>query len=301
MRLPHLTLIPLLAVVAPAAAEVDPVCALKAAASLAGESRVDASKYASMEALVAEVLASDRFVEVFSGFVNARFNRGASMTAEEDAVYYVVRHVLSGRLPWSQVYVGEFGWSGPGGYPKIDPDPAGVGYFTAPAWVNRYAGNDLDGYMLFAAYRVIQNTTGIVLIPSPFNADANSNLVGRARPECRSCHLDSPLALDALARFFPRRNGFGARMTLTPPENTPARLAGKDVASLREALNALLKTDDYLFWTCRMIYEFAYGRAESTCEALAFDRCTATLARTDDIRAAITEVVLDQGFCGAQP
>lgn len=283
---------------ASAAAQLDPVCGLKAAAVLSGDSGPPLDSHATLRSLVTELLAQDHFIETFSTFVNSRFNRGLAMIAEEDAVYYVVRHVLSNRLPWTQVYLGEFGWSGPGGYPKIDPDPQGIGYFTAPAWIRRYAGNDRDGYMLFAAYRVVSNTTGIVLVPSPFNADASSDLAGRARMPCRSCHLEGPIALDAIARFFPRRSGFGAQMTFTPPENTPARIAGKDVQSLREVLRALLQTDDYHFSTCRMIFEFAYGRPESTCEAAVFDRCVDTLTATDDIRAAITSVVDDPAFCG---
>lgn len=279
-------------------AQVDPVCGLKAAAVLGGDSNPHLEQHASLRSVIDAQLASDHFVETFAAFVNTRFNRGLAMTAEEDAVYYVVRHVLSNRLPWSQVYLGEFGWSGPTGYPKIDPDPAGVGYFTAPSWIRRYAGNDLDGYMLFAAYRVIHNTTGVVLVPSPFNADANSNLAGRQRPECRGCHLDSAVPLDPVARFFPRRSGFGDRMVLTPAENTPAQIAGRPVASLRELLQVLLATDDYRFFTCRMVFEYTYGRPESTCEALVFDRCVDALVATDDIRAAITAVVDDPAFCG---
>lgn len=291
----------LVSLTAPAHAQLDPTCALKAAAALGGEPSPKLAMHGSLGSLVEELLASPHFVETFASFVNSRFNRGASMTAEEDAVYYTVRHVLTERLPWSQVYLGEFGWSGPGGYPKLIADAAGVGYFTAPEWVRRYSGNDLDGAMLFAAYRVVQNTTGLVLVPSPFNADASSGAVGRERPACRSCHLEGPVALDRIAAFFPKRQGFGSRMTLTPPTNPTATLAGREVRSLRELVAALLDTDDHRFWMCRLVFEYAYGRPESTCEAPVFDRCVDALVRTDDIRAAIASVVDDAAFCGRSP
>lgn len=278
---------------------VDPVCGQRIAAALSGDPRADVAQ--PQNALVRGQLASEKFVELFARFVNTRFNRGLAMSAEEDAVYFTVRHVLTNNLPWSQIYLGEFGWEGPGGYPRIKPDPAGVGYFTAPQWVSRYAGNDLDGYMLFAAYRLVQNTTGIVLVPSPFNADENSNVAGRERGGCRYCHLDSPLALDRIARFFPTRTGFGARMVLTPPANTPAQLAGNHtVSNLRELLGVMLQTDDYRFWTCRTVFEFAYGRPESACEAEVFDRCVDALVATDDIREAVAAVVEDPTFCAVE-
>lgn len=287
----------LLGAAGPAAAAIDDACALKTAAVLTGDP-IPNLEHEDMAAFVAEQLASNKFVELFSAFVNTRFNRGLAMSAEEDAVFYVVRHVLENDLPWTDLYLGNWGWAGPGGYPQVIDDPNGVGYFTAPAWVRRYAGNDLDGYMLFAAYRVVQNTTGIVLVPSPFNANADSNFEGRQRNECRHCHIDSAVALDKIARFFPRRTGFGTNMVLTPPENGAQELLnGRTVHDLRELLGALLETDDYKFWTCRLVFEYTYGRAESACEAPLFDQCVATLEATNDIRQAVATVVGDPSFC----
>lgn len=280
-----------------ALSEVDVRCGLKVAAALTAEPNPDLAA-ADLRALVDEQLQSPHFALLFASFVNTRFNRGLSMRAEEDAVFYVVRHVLENQLPWSQVYLGEYGWTGPQGYPEIVADPNGVGYFTAPGWVRRYAGNDLDGYMLFAAYRVVQNTTGIVLVPSPFNADQSSDFEGRQRPECSSCHLESPVALDKIARFFPRRTGFGNQMTLTPPENGPQELLnGQTFNDLKQLVAGLLETDDYRFWTCRLVFEYLYNRPESACEALVFDQCVAALEETDDIRDAIVAVATDPSFC----
>lgn len=282
---------------APAAAELDYACAVKAAAVLTGDPLANL-EHEEMAAFVDEQLESEKFHYLFAAFVNTRFNRGFGMRPEEDAVYFVVRHVLANQLPWSDLYLGAYGWAGPYGYPEVIEDPNGVGYFTAPPWVQRYSGNDLDGKMLFAAYRVVQNTTGIVLVPSPFNANADSNLLGREREDCRYCHFDSPLALDKIARFFPTRSGFGEQMTLTPAENpTQELLNGRTVSNLRELLGALLQTDDYKFWTCRMVFEYTYGRPESACEATVFDQCVAALEETDDITRAIAAVVADPSYC----
>lgn len=255
----------LVARAAPARAQLDPRCGLKVGAAISADPSPNLA-HESMAALVEEQLQSPEFIALFASFINTRFNRGLSMSAEEDAVFYVVSHVLENDLPWSDVYLGAWAWGGPSGYPQLTDDPSGISYFTAPGWVRRYAGNDIDGAMLFAAYRVVQNTTGIVLVPSPFNADQNSDYEGRQRQPCASCHLESALALDKIAAFFPTREGFGNAMVLTPPANTEQELLnGRSYTNLRELLGGLLQTDDYRFWTCRLVFEYTYGRPESAC------------------------------------
>jgi hypothetical protein len=247
------------------------------------------------------LLASENFVKGFAGFINARFNRTQGEKDSQEAVYFAVRHVLANNLPWRDVFAGRFGWVHPN-LTEIVEDPTGVGYFTNLAWQTRYAGNDVDGFMLIAAYRIVQNMTGKVLVPSPFNGDASANVVGRSNEPCRSCHFDSPFALDKIARLLPMRRGAGARVELLPPQGGPVEiLDGASYNDLRSAVERLIDSDDHRFWTCRTVFEFLYGRPEYACESLVFDACVDAYTARGDIRDAIRAVVLDESFCGATP
>lgn len=250
---------------------------------------------------VPEFLESPRFGDRWAAFLNSRFNAQPGLTAEEDVMTAVVRYVLDNHKPWREVYVGRFVMSGPSGYPKITEDPTKPphGFFGLPAWQKRYAGNELDGVPLQAAFRILRATIGLELVPSPLNATGDSTLVGRARPECRSCHFTSPYALDHVAGLLPwYRKGIGGRLTIEPRTPTPATLFdGRQVQSLDELLALAVESDAFHFWTCRLAFEFAVGRAETGCEAPVFDACVDALRQTGDLRAGLAAIMQDPSYC----
>lgn len=253
------------------------------------------------EGLVESLLQSPDFVKGFAGFINARFNPVMGDRPYDDAVYYAAKYVLENGRPWHEIYTGRFGWVGPN-YTQFLEDPAGLGYLGSPAWQKRYAGNDHDGFMLIAAYRLLHNLTGIVLVPSPFNGEDSATVEGRSAQPCRQCHFDSPFALDKIAQLLPKRQGNGNRVQLLPPVGGSVELLdGRSYSDLRQVVERLIDSDDHRFWTCRTVFEFVYGRPENACEAPVFDACVDAYLARGDIRDALRAVVLDPGFCEAQP
>ncbi|MFZ5438465.1 MAG: hypothetical protein ACOZQL_00585 [Myxococcota bacterium] len=250
---------------------------------------------------VPEFLESPGFSDRWAAFLNSRFNAQPGLTGEDDVMTFVVRYVLDHHKPWRDVYVGRFAVSGPSGYPKITEDPTRppYGFFGLRPWLVRYAGNDTEGRMLQAAYRILRATIGLELVPSPQNAAGDSTLTGRARPECRSCHFDSPYALDHVAGLLPwYRKGIGSRMTLEAQAPTPAPLFdGRQVHSLEELLAIAVDSDAFHFWSCRLAFEFAVGRPETGCEAPVFDACVDALRQTGDLRAALAAILQHPSYC----
>ena len=83
----------------------------------------------------------------------------------------------------------------------VAPDPEGLGYFRSDAWMRRYAGNEEDGYRLSAAYRILQNTTGLELT-------ATTNVAGRRPHGDRAAGRRLPrLPLRELVRARQGREG----------------------------------------------------------------------------------------------
>jgi hypothetical protein len=250
---------------------------------------------------VPEFLVQSGFRSRWAAFLNSRFNAQPGLNAEEDVMTAVVDYVLANNRPWKDVFVGRFTMSGPSGYPKIADDPMAPphGFFGLKSWQRRYAGNEENGVMLQAAYRILRATIGIELTPSPQNATGDATLTGRQRAECRSCHFDSPYALDRVAAVLPwRRMGVGARATIEPQAPTAQVLFdGRTVQSLDELLAVIVESDAFYFWSCRLAFEFAVGRAETGCEAKVFDACVDALKATGDIRAGIAAIMTDPMYC----
>ncbi len=253
------------------------------------------------QARVPEFMRRPEFTERWASFLNSRFNAQPGLSAEEDLVIPVVRFVLENDRPWKDVFVGRFSTTGPGGYPRISdaPEQPPYGVFGLPPWLRRYAGNASDGKMLQAAYRILKATVGMQLVPSPQNASGDASLIGRQRAECRSCHFDSPYALDHVAALLPwYRKGQGERATVEAQVPTPHQLFGdRTVGSLDELLTLAVESDAFLFWNCRLAFEFAVGRPESGCEAPVFDACVDTLRQTQDIRQALAVIMQAPSYC----
>lgn len=250
---------------------------------------------------VPEFLEQPGFANRWGAFLNSRFNAQPGLSAEEDVMVAVVRFVLENHRPWKDVFVGRFSLTGPGGYPKVldDPTRPPYGFFGLAPWLTRYAGNASDGRMLQASYRILRAVVGLELVPSPQNASGDASLMGRQRPECRSCHFDSPYALDHVAAVLPwYRKGLGSRATVEAQVPTPQVLfGGRQVQSLEELLTIAVESDAFHFWSCRLAFEFAVGRPETGCEAPIFDACVDALKQTQDIRAGLAAIMQHPSYC----
>lgn len=243
-------------------------------------------------------LASDRFVERFAGFVNSKWQRAFSPQTEGNVPYYVARHVLTQRRPWKDVFLGKFDVTVFEGRATLTESANGLGYFRTKDWLAQHAGNEADGYKLFTAYRILQNTIGLKLVPAANNTAGDASATGRQRAECRGCHFEGPYALDKVARVLTRRDGFGAQMKFVPSTEAPQQLLdGRTIHDDAELVNALVNSEAFLFNTCRLAFEFVHGRAETTCEADVFDACVAALEREGTMQAALKAVVQQPGYC----
>src|SRR6185503_4212770 len=170
------------------------------------------------QASIPALLTSTAFIERFSTFMNMRLNPEPGASAGEDATYYLTRYILQNNKPFAELFTG--------GY---DVDPAGavttsangLGYFRSRTWMVRYAGNELAGYRLVSAYRILQNTTGVKLSAINNVVGVDLSATGRMAPACRGCHYDPWFALDKVARVLSRRQGSGTSMTFTAPTDGP--------------------------------------------------------------------------------
>lgn len=252
---------------------------------------------------VRELLAKPEVVRTFASFVNSRFNAQPADRPEQDVVVPMIRYVFANDLPWRDVFTARVAFGG-GGTPTITADPTkpALGYFGSPVWLKRYAGNEPEGLMLVAAYRTLQNTLGLKLEPSPDNGGDDSGATGRERAECRSCHFDSPYALDKVARLLPVRQGTGGNAKVVTVPVTPQVLFnGLTVESHEQLVERLVSSQHFTFWSCRLAFEFAFGRPETACEAPLFEQCAATFEQTGRMRDALAVLLESPAFCGGTP
>jgi hypothetical protein len=281
-------------------AELGERCGVRLSIALLGKSP-DAALLASADpqGAVDAMVATPEFADRFARFVNARFNGGPSDDATNDPVYYLARYVVGQNQPWSELFLGPYDVvaNDATGAMDVKTDPNGLGYFRTDAWRKRYAGNEPNGYMLSAAFRILSNTTGLELTPSVGNPGDDRTATGRSQGVCKSCHFDAWYALDTFARLLPMRKGQGNAMTFTPPTAGPQQLLGKTLATDKDLVSALVDSDAWRFAQCRDVFLFLYGRAENQCEAKVFDACVDALSTQKTIRAAVSAVAKDPSFC----
>ena len=246
-----------------------------------------------------QLLDTVDFTERFARFVNKRFNRTPGAAAEDDAPYYLAWEVLSKHKPWKDMFLGAYRVEkNASDAVVVTPDAAGLGYFRSPAWKKRYAGNEQNGVLLSMAYRIMNNTIGLKLTASTNAPDADLTATGRSAAGCRACHFDSLFALDVTAGVLGKRVGTGANVTFAPPPGTPATvLGGITVKDDRELVTALVESEAFRFNTCRMAFEFLYGRRENRCDGPAFDRCMKEFRNQGTMQSALAAVVKDPTFC----
>ena len=163
------------------------------------------------------------------------------------------------------------------------------GYTQSADWRRRYAGNELQGYRLVHAYRLINNVLGMEL-KAALNTDGVS-AEGRKASTCSGCHYHPVFGLDLIARVLPLRNR-------TAPADVPqVMLGGKTITTERELLTAMVESNDFRFNVCRTAMRYAYGRPEYKCEGPVFDACMNAFTATPTMQAALSAVLRHQTYC----
>lgn len=280
-------------------------CATRLSLSLTGAvPGPDLLTAADPQAHVDALLASDAFVEQFARFVNSELNPEPGETPAADASYYVARHVLQQQRPWRELFDGPYdvvpvpAADGMPATARVVESPDGLGYFRSRPWMVRYAGNEEEGYRLNAAFRIQQNIIGLDVGAVTSVPGTDISATGRLAAGCRGCHYDSYFALDKVAKILSRRSGPDDAIVFVPPDEGPqALLDGRMIANDAELVAALVDSTDHQFRTCRMVFQYLYGRPEATCEAALFDQCVDAYRASGDIRAALRTVAQDPGFC----
>ncbi len=239
------------------------------------------------------LLADADFQDRFARFINAEFNPDPGANVPEDASYTLAKYVMVNKRPWKDMFVGKFNVDA-----AVTDDPNGLGYFRSTAWMRRYAGNELGGYRITAAYRILQNTTGLQLLATTAVDGLDLSATGRQASACKGCHYESWYALDKVAKVLSFRKGTGANMTFTPPTEGPQQiLDGKTIANDGELVQALVETENFRFNACRLAFNFLYGRDEYTCEADVFDKCIDAFKAQGTMHSAIAAIAKDATYC----
>jgi hypothetical protein len=279
-------------------AELNERCAVRLSMALVGDSPEAALATSSdPQSAVDAMVQSPAFMERFARFFNSEVSGSPSEAPGNDPVYYLAHHVLTQNKPWSDLFIGPYALTPTADGVTISADPNGAGYFRSPLWRKKFAGNEEEGAMLVAAFRMVQNTTGLELKASVGNAGEDRGLTGRKATACKGCHFDEWYALDKIATLLPKRVGTGDAMTFTPPTAGPQPLLGKTIKDDKELLQTLVASDGWRFNQCRRVFKFLYGRPENQCEAKVFDACVDTLNTTKSIKAAVAVVAKDPSFC----
>ncbi len=276
-------------------------CAVRLSIALTGKApTADLLQSVDPQAQADALLDTTDFIERFARFTNTSFNRNPGATSEEDAPYYVAWEVLSKRKPWKDLFLGQYRVEkNAADAIVVVPDANGLGYMRSPAWLKRYAGNEPNGIKLSTAYRIFNNIIGLKLTPSTNSPDSDITATGRQASGCRACHYDGMFALDTAASVLTKRVGDGAMMTFQAPNVTApvTMLGGVQVRDDKELITALTNSESFNFRTCRMAFEFLYGRRENRCEGPVFDRCMKEFRTQGTLQAAVATVVKDPSFC----
>ncbi|MDF2693723.1 MAG: hypothetical protein K0S65_2106 [Labilithrix sp.] len=282
-------------------AEQSERCAIRLAIALTGKSP-DAAQLAAPDPLagVDGMVASPEFADRYARFINSEFNGGPSSNANDDPIYYLAKHVITQKKAWAELFLGPYQVTPletAGAGMAVANNPNGLGYFRTPSWMKRYAGNEDKGLMLVAAFRIVQNTTGIELVPSVGAPGDDRTTTGRKADACKGCHFEAWFAIDTVANLLPLRKGQGDAITFTPATAGPQPLLGKTIQNDKELVESLVTSDGWRFNQCRQVFKFLYGRAENQCESKVFDACVAALDSQKTIQAAVAAVAKDASFC----
>ncbi len=245
------------------------------------------------------MLTTAVFRERFARFINAKFNGEPGATPAEDASYYLARYVLENNRPWRELFNGQYRVQ-PGATATADAvvvaDPNGLGYFRSRPWMIRYAGNEIDGYRIVAAYRIMNNVLGLKLVAA-VNTDG-IDAAGRMSSQCSGCHYNTTFGLDYAAKILSRKFGEGDAMTFGAPNEGPQPLlGGQMISNDAQLVNAMVASTDFRFNVCRTAMEFLYARAEFKCEGPVFDACMTAFQSAGTMTSALAAIAKAPGFC----
>ena len=282
-------------------AEATERCATRLSASILGQTATPALiATANPQTTVDAMIATPVFQEKFSRFINAKFNVDPGEAPAEDASYSLSKYVLQNNRPWRELFTGLYRVD-PGSTATSDAvvsaDPNGLGYFRSRTWMVRYAGNELDGYRIAAAYRMMNNVLGIKL-----TAAVNTNGVnaaGRMQAACAGCHYNNTFGLDYVSKILSRRVGTtAATMTFAAPNEGPQPvLGGQMLSNDKDFVTNMVASTDFRFNACRTAMEFLYARAEFKCDGPVFDACMTAFTASGTIQSAVAAIARAPGFC----
>jgi hypothetical protein len=247
------------------------------------------------------LLASPAFVDQFARFTNSKLNDEPGMAPADDAAFFLAKYILENGKPWRELFDGAYRVEPVAGPPvsaQVVADPAGLGFFRSRNWMVRYAGNEEDGYRLSAAFRIQQNIIGLDVAAVTNAPGTDVSAGGRMATGCRGCHYDAYFALDKVAKILSRRTGpMNNPVFVDPTEGPQVALDGHTLNNDADLVKALVESTDHQFRTCRLAFQFLYGRNEATCEAELFDQCIDAYAATGDVRATLKTIAQAPGFC----
>lgn len=285
-------------------AEKKEKCATRLSIAMVGEGASSELLAASdPQAAFDGLVADPRFVERFARFVNAQFNISPGLVPAEDASYSLARYVLENGRPWADMFVGQYdvvpsNANQPGSAAMVTTNPNGLGYFRSRAWMVRYAGNELEGMRIVAAYRIMQNTIGLKLVATTSQPNVDLSVNGRKSAQCASCHFDKWYALDKVATVLGTKTGMGDatqfQASAAGPQNI---LGGVTVSNDAELVQALVTNEAFNVNACRLAFKYLYGRAEYSCEGPVFDKCVDAFTQSKLITSALAVVAKDPSFC----
>ena len=282
-------------------AESNERCATRLSATLLGQTpTVALLGSANPQNNVDVMIGTAVFQEKFARFINAKFNGDPGATPAEDASYFLARYVLANNRPWADLFVGQYRVD-PGATATADAvvvaDPQGLGYFRSRAWMVRYAGNELDGYRINTAYRLMNNVLGLKLVAAVNTNGVNA--AGRMQAACAGCHYNQTFGLDYVAKILSRRVGTNANtMTFAAPNEGPQPvLGGQMLSNDQQFVTTMVNSADFRFNACRTAMEFLYNRSEFKCEGPVFDACMTAFTASRTIQSAVSAIARDPGFC----
>jgi hypothetical protein len=277
-------------------------CAMRLSISITGKSPTAAlMSNGDPQSQTMSLINSADFQERFSRFINAEFNDDPAPTAVEDAAYWMANYVVANKLKWSDMFVGLYRVDQAMGAanPAVVADPNGLGYFRSPAWLKEYAGNEVAGIKIRTAFRMMNNTIGLKLIPSTNAPGADTSINGRQSAGCRACHFDSWFALDRVASILTvKKVDAQGNITFGPPNATSADVLGfTGITDDKDIATHLVNSEAFNFRACRIAFEYLYGRPELTCEGPVFDKCMDAFKADGMIQSALNAVATDATFC----
>lgn len=262
---------------------------------------------ANPQATAAALIATPAFQDRWARFVNSQWNRTPGATPDQDAPYYLALYVMQNGKPWSDLFLGQYNVAldtKVNTQVDVTVDPNGLGYFRSKAWLDRYSGNELQGYKLFTAYQFMNNTIGLQLVASTNAPGANVSASGRQAAPCNGCHYNPWYALDFVARTLTRVQipKDATNPVYLPPSDGTQTILGnvtipQSVDGDKQLAAALVNSDSFKFNTCRLAFNYLYGRNENSCEGTVFDSCVAAFTKSGMVQDAIATVATDPSYC----